>query len=402
MKLLQYLKALLDIAFLYGSFGTFFVLFLGANDALCPIFLLALILSLGHALQGKSYRFVALALALSVIPFVHSIADALMPLIVLCYLFVSIKKEEYHYTSYHEIDRARWQVIALPVLMLILALFGQGSLVSQYMLPRTILYFISLNLFLRFLRADKATLSSPSFLAFHAFSLAGVLLAGALLSSEQLIHAVLCVLQFVYSNLVVPLFTGMAMAIFGVLYLGLKLLVWVFSGFTPEETESATANYGVAEYVEESASVLSDVPTWLETVFYCVVAVIVVGLVWLVLRNMLSGFREKKGEVVVTVVRQKNDAPKQERAPLFFFAPRQKLRHYYAQFIRYAKQKGIVVKASTDTAQLEQKFGKSEATACLTQHYRHARYDEMREVEKYQAEEAKAALKAIKASGKVQ
>ncbi len=397
MKLLQYLKALVDLAFLYASFGTVFVLFLSANTSVLPLFILAFVLPLAYTMQGRWYRFVAFVPAFLLVFFVQSWVDLLTPAIAFAYLAVSMQKEEYHYTSYLELERVRWQVIALPILMAVFTLGGQGALMSQYTLPLTLLYLVVVNLFLRFLRADPETLASPSFVGAHVLSITLVILAGALLSSEVFIHAVVGAVQFVYYNCIVPVLLAVGIVIFGAIYLVIRLLMLIFGGVSLAESEDTMSYYsGLGEVVEEASSTLKGMPDWLEWAFYFFASSVVLVFVFLVIRNMLSGLREKKANDGITVTKERIAPEASDNRPRMFLTPRQKVRQYYAQFIRLAQQKGIQVKASTDTAQLAQKFGQSEETARLTKYYRHARYDETRAVEKSDAVEAKAALHAIK------
>ncbi len=398
MKLLQYLKALSDLSFLYAMFGTLFVLILGANTAFAPVFVLALVLPLGYALRGKAIRFLAFAPALLTLFFVHSMADAIMPLVGVCYLFSLLKSEAYHYTPYHEVDRFHHQIIAPPLLILCCTLFGLGNVMANYTIPMVIVYLISVNLFLRFIRADATTLAQPSFLAAHLCSLGALFVGAIVLSSRQLRSAIFSVLQYIYNMIVAPVLVGIAMVVFYSLSFFIRILMWLFGGVTLEESAAAEADYSLVQGISEESGLTDfSAPTWLEWVVTIVFALVVGALIWYVLRKMLSGTRQKKDDDFVTVTQQNIAANKPEKRPLLPRTPRQKVRAYYASLMRHAKKKGIRVTRAMDTAQLAQKLGADANVTALTAAYRHARYDETRAISPVELADAKEALKAIKA-----
>ncbi len=401
MKLLQYLKALADICFLYASFGTLCLIVFSCYSAFAPLFIFPLVVPCAYLLRGKKYRFLAVCPALLVLLFIYSPADVIMPCIVLWYLFFVVKQEQYTYLSYHEIDRFRWQIIALPILILFCMLFGLSTMMAQYTVPCTLLYLLSANLFLRLNRADEKTLASPSFLAAHLLSLGGLLVAAAVLSSAQLRSAVVQVIQFVYLNCVVPLLTAVAMAVFGAIMLVIRLIMWLFGGAAVEEIEALEADYSVMQgLIEESTLNKNVIPTWLSSLATLVMAVVAVAVVWYVIRKMLSGIKKTSQTDGITIIQQKITPESAEKRSLLFRSPRQKVRDEYRSFMRYAKKNGVVFKPSTDTKQLEQKVGYTKATNTLTALYRHARYDETRAITAEQAAEARAARKDIQSSEK--
>ncbi len=398
MKLLQYLKALADLSFLYAMVGTLLVLAAGANASLLPVFVLAFVLPLAHTMRGKPYRFVALAPALLLLPFViQGVADAIMPLAGVCYLFFAIKAEAYQYTHYHEVDRFHHQIIALPILIAFFALFGFADAMAAFTLPLALLYLLSTNLFLRLLRADATTLAQPSFLAAHLGSLIALLIGAAVLSSSTLRSAVFSVLHFLYASVLVPLLVSIAMAVFYALSFVIQIIMWLFGDVELEEVAAAEADYSIAEALTESSGFVDyNAPTWLEWCLTIGFAVLIALLIWWLLRYMLSGVRQKKGDGFVTITQQRITPQAAEPSPLLALTPRQKVRRTYAAFMRHAKKQGIRITRATDTTQLAQQFGETPHTTTLTAAYRHARYDETREVSPQEATAAKAALRAMK------
>ncbi|MFI3169341.1 MAG: hypothetical protein R3Y06_05295 [Faecalibacterium sp.] len=401
MKLLQYLKALADISFLYASFGTLCLMLFSSNSAFAPLFIFPLVVPCAYPLRGKKYRFLAVCPALFVLLFVQSPADIIMPCIVLWYLFLVVKHEQYTYLSYHEIDRFRWQIIALPILVLLCMLFGLSAMLAQYTLPCTLLYLLSANLFLRLNRADEKTLASPRFLMVHLLSLGGLLVAAAVLSSEQLRSAVVQVIQFIYLHCVVPLFTAVAMAVFWVIMLVIRVIIWLFGGAEVEEIAALEADYSVMQGLTEESTLNENViPTWLSSFATLVMVVVVVAVVWYVIRKMLSGIKKTSQMDGITITQQKITPEAVEKRGFLFRSPRQKVRAEYRAFMRHAKAHGIVISSSIDTTQLEQKVGCTKATTTLTALYRHARYDETRAIAPEQAAAARAARKKIQAGEK--
>ncbi len=407
MKLLQYLKALADISFLYAIVGSIVAIFLGCDVATLPMFLLPIILPLGYALRGKAYRFLAFAPALLCFigdftnGFTSDFTSVIMPIVSLCYLFFAMKGEQYHYIPYQEVERFHHQLIAFPFLLGFGVLFGFGALLSAFTLPTMIVYLVASNLFLRLIRADGATLAQPSFLGAHLVSLAALLGAATLLSSQQLRSAIFAAISFLYNGIVVPILVSIGMVILYAVMAVIYFFMWLFGGVTLEEAASATADYSVlSEFTEESVLNQNVVPAWVETALTVAAALLIIALVVYLIRKMLSGIRQKKADDFITITTQSiaPDAP--QKAPLLSLTPRQKVRAYYASLMRYAKKKGIRVTRATDTTQLSQKLGITPETVTLTDTYRHARYDEVHLVTKAEAAAAKAALKAIKAKQK--
>ncbi len=398
MKLLQYLKALADLSFLYAMVGTFLVLAAGANASLAPVFLLALVLPLAHTMRGKAYRFVALAPALLLLPLViQGVADAVMPLAGVCYLFCAIRAEAYQYTHYHEVDRFHHQLIALPILIGFCALFGFSATMASFTLPLALLYLLSTNLFLRLMRADATTLAQPSFLVAHLGSLVALLVGAAVLSSNGLRSAVLGVLHFLYASVLVPVLVGIAMAVFYALSFIIQIIMWLFGDVELEEVAAAQADYSIAQELTESSGFVDyNAPTWLEWCITIGFVVLVAVVIWRLVRYMLSGMRQKKGDGFVTITQQRIDSQVAAQQPLLALTPRQRVRRTYAAFMRYAKKKGVRITRATDTTQLVRQFGETQEATALTAAYRHARYDETREVSPQEVAAAKAALRAIK------
>lgn len=401
MKLLQYLKALADISFLYAIFGTLFALLFGCDIAFLPMFLLPIILPLAHALTGKAYRFLAFAPAVLLVFVVTSLTDALVPLVALAYLFFAIKSEQYRYVPYQESERFQHQIIALPFLVGFAALFGFGALLASFTLPVIIVYLVGTNLFLRLIRADAATLAQPSFLGAHLFSLVALLMAAALLSSQQFRGAVVAAISFLYNGIIVPVLLGIGMVIMYAIMAVMYFIMWLFGGVELEEVESVMADYSImSDVTEESVLNQNVVPAWVETALMVGVALLILALAAYIIRKMLSGTKQNKGDGFVTITTQSITPDAGEKRPLLSLTPRQKVRASYASFMRYAKKNGIHITRATDTAQLARQVGITPDTTTLTEAYRHARYDEVGEVTPAEAAAAKAALKAVKAKQK--
>ncbi len=328
MKLLQYLKALADISFLYAIVGSIFAIALGGSIAILPMFLLPVILPLGYALRGKACRFLAFAPALLLFfvgdvvgGFTSNLASgitcALMPIVALCYLALAIKGEQYHYIPYQEVERFHHQLIAFPFLLGFAALFGFGTLLSSFTLPVIIVYLVSTNLFLRLIRADAATLAQRGFLGAHLVSLVALLAAAALLSSQQLRSAIFAVISFVYNGIVVPILVGIGMVILYAIMAVTYFLMWLFGGITLEEAASATADYSVlSDIAEESTLNQNVVPAWVETALTLAAALLIIALVVYLIRKMLSGFQQKKADDFITITTQSIAPEPREKAPL--------------------------------------------------------------------------------------
>ncbi len=400
MKLLQTLKALVDLTFLSASFGTLAFLFYGGSDSLAPIFILALVHLIGYLCKGKAYRYAALLLAVPCLLFVQGVADAVMLLIALIYLTLALKQERYQYDSEDAIARFRWQAIALVSLAGVFSLFGAGAGIGTYTMPRIILYLVLSNLFLRFIRADAVTLASPIFVRAQMISVVAVLVAAVVVSSEALLSAVSNVVSYLYVTFIVPLFAGIAMVLVWGVVLLCRFIWFLIGGISVEEVTEVSMDYSVLTgTTEESTLNTIAFPSWMEWAATLVMAAVAIAVVWYVLRKMLAGAKQTDGDTV-SITHQRVMAAEKEKQPVLFLTPRQKVRRYYASFMAHAKKHGIRVKATTDTATIEQRFGATAETAALTECYRHARYDETQPVSKEEARQAKHALRAIQDAGK--
>lgn len=396
MKLVQYLKPLSDIAFLYCTFGTLIALIYPTQYTLLPLVILAFIQLFGYLLQGKGYRYVALLPALVLLPWIEHYYDGLMPLGALVYLFLALKKAHYNYNCDDEGDRFTLQLKILVAIVLMGYVFGIGELITQYTMPYLFIYLVSSNLLLRMLKADSETMASPSFVRFNLMTLVIVLIAAVVVSSEVVVGTVVSAVAYLYQSFVVPLVLGILSGILWVINWIYELIAGLF-GLNGEiafnevtlEISSAQDMLG-GEVIEQYIT-----PQWLETLGIAVVVAIVLAIFAFVLHRMLGGRKEDGGDGYVTTVQSTTTAKREGRFSLLL-SPRDKVRKYYLDFMTHASKRGIEVTPATDTAQLEERYGPTQDTAILRERYCHARYDSSREVSKTDVAQAKQALKEIK------
>lgn len=397
MKLVQYLKPLSDFSFLYAIFGTIVVLSFSAQQSLWPMLILSAIQVLGYLLKGKGYRYVALLPALGLIPFFQQPVDAIMPTVAVVYLFLTIRKEGYYFVGDDEVDRFRLQIKILVGLVVVGYIMGIGTAIAQYTLPCVYLYLTSSNLLLRMLRADRETMASPSFLRFNLISLVAVLVGAVVASSDLVLGTILGAVGYVYTNVVVPIIIAVITGIlWGINWL-YQLIAGLFNAEVALSFDDVTLDmFSVDELTGGEVAEMVETPGWMEIAAITFVVLVVLALLALVLRKMLGGEKEGKGDGHITVTESVVTASQEKGGFSLFLSPREKLRKYYAEFINHAKKHGVVVRSSTDTAQLETMYGPTPETKVLRDCYRLARYDQSHEISKEELTKAKEALKGIK------
>lgn len=403
MKLVQYLKALVDISFLYCAFGTTLALFYDVDYGLTPLLILPVIQFLGYLWRDKPHRYAAFAPALLLVFFIHGVVDCVLPGIALVYLYQAMKRQKYVYMPEDEVSRFQKQTCVLFACIAIGYVFEQGGIISLYTLPKMVLYLAGGNVFLRTIRADQATMESPVFLRFNLASLIAVMVVAVVLSTKQVFDAICSAMIYLYLNYVYPVLTAIIYAIVWVVNGIYQIFVWLFGQRTLEPNGELIDLSGLGEMGEGLGVGSVNVPQWLVWTSMTLGIGLVVLILVLVLRRMLEGDELKEhDDYITTTMETMVVLPKDKKGGSLMASPRDKLRRYYRQFMRHAIKQGVAIRPSTDTAQIEQRFGADEQTAILRDCYRHARYDFTRPVDKTHVAQAKAALKAIKEKTKAQ
>lgn len=399
MKLLQYIKALSDVTFLYGTFGLFLAMVFNLTGSLPPVFLLALVHLVGYLLREKHYRYVALVLGLPLIFFIHSFGDDLMPVIALFYLGAVMKGRQYELASVDEIRHFKTRLIAIPFLVFFGYVLGMGTIVSQYAIPVIFLYLVSTNLLLRMLKADQATMAAPAYMRFQVASLIVVSLVSLAISSRWLISTLLSGLNNLYFTYIAPFLLNVVPGVIWVFQWIAALFEYLFSDFSMSTSGTSMMNIMDSDVLFGEGIVESiTTPLWVIILGICIVVALFLLILFFIIRRMLTGRRKQVMETYTTTHYSATQAARPAKKRALFLSPKEKVRKYYREFMVHAQNTGVPVSCSIDTTQLESRYGASPHTNLLTHHYRHARYDDTHQVTKEEAAQAKEALKDIKAT----
>ncbi|MCL2566241.1 MAG: hypothetical protein FWE24_10640 [Defluviitaleaceae bacterium] len=101
-----------------------------------------------------------------------------------------------------------------------------GAFLSGVIVPYLIMFAASSIILMRMIRHDTEILEHTRFKAMNSLSVAGVLLAGAALGSEQGIRTILTILSFIYFRMFIPILYYIILAIGAVLFPIFRLLGW--------------------------------------------------------------------------------------------------------------------------------------------------------------------------------
>lgn len=397
MKLVQFIKPLADLSFIYAMLGSILAMALPLNSSLIPLFLLASVHLIGYLLQGKPYRFVAFTPLILLVFFIGHPTDLILPAISLVYLIIAVKREGYFYSSSEEIDHFRSQIVFFPILIFFGYLLGASAIITSYTLPKVFLYLVVSNLLLRTLRADPETMETPSFTRFNMITIIIVGIFSLAFSFQPLIDAIVNGVSYVYFNYLGPGFLAIVSLFIWALTIVSNAFMSIFTGAS-ESTFSMSGMMSMSmETIFEGKTITEVEPAeWLVPLIVTILSIVAFILLILLFRRM---FGRLKGEAKDTHVKTDTGANrgfgKKERFSLFL-TPREKLRKVYVDFMNHALDEGVVLTVSTDSGQLELMYGPSQDTEILTRHYRSARYDPVNDINKAQIEEAKQAVKAIK------
>lgn len=401
MIIVQYLKAMMDIAFLYSTFGTICMIVFSINSSLLPIVILPCIYLFSYFLKGKKHRYLSFALAVLIIPFVENFQDIIMPIFILIYLYLLIKEDNYGYFVLTEVRRFQIQAKILPVFIILGYVFQVGSIISQYTLPVVILYFMSSNLFLRMIRADENTIKSKAFLKFNLLSLLGVVLTALIISSDRFLTTVSNFASYIYNVYIYPFVAGFVAIFVWIIKLISQIIMLLLGDIESIDMSDVSASMTDLE----STSYIStfeeyQTPSWLLGLGIFIATAVFALLLWYFIHKMLDTGKEKDEQSYTNITLEKSDFKQDKSHIRIFLSPREKLRKYYGEFMVYAKKQGIDISPTTDTEQLESMFGQNIDTKVLKEDYRHARYDFSREVKKEQVSRVKNSLKNIKSKEK--
>lgn len=401
MKLVQYLKALADLTFLYCTFGTVLAMMFPHSGGWIAPALLAVVAVLGYLLRGKAYRYGVLLLGAVGLVLSSHTAGRVMVAVALLYLALAMKKEGYHYASMEEVDRFRLQIkIILGVLFLGYVL-GGGAVITATILPIALIYLVSNNLLLRTLQGGEEAMESPALLRFNLVSLVGVMVAAAVLTSQQVLSALGSGVTYLYQCVIFPLIMGLLQVLFWVVGVIYDLLAGLFNWDGELEATEVTIDIASAkDTFNLDGTEQITTPAWLSILGVALGVAIVLGVLIFIMGKLLGNRGDGAEGDYVTVTTVVGEGGREKERPTIFRSPRDKVRRYYAEFISYAKKQGVMVERSTDTAQLEDMYGATAETAQLRDCYRRARYDHETPVDKGQVAQAKEALKAIKTKGR--
>ncbi len=397
MKLVQFMKPLADLSFIYGMLGTLLAMAFPLTTSLIPLFIMAAIQLLGYLLQGKSYRFVALIPAVLLLLFIGHWVDFILIAISLAYLFLAIKREGYFYNSPEEIDHFRSQIVFFPILIFFGYLLGASAIINSYTLPKVFLYLVVSNLLLRTLRADPETMETPSFTRFNMITIVIVGIFSMMLSYQPLIDAIVSGVSYVYFTFIGPGFLALLSLFIWALSAIATLFYSIFNG-SSEGTFSMSGMMSMnMETLFEGKTITEVEPAeWLVPLIVTILSIVALILLILLFRRMFGRIKgEAKDTHVMTEAGAGRGFGKGERFSLFL-TPREKVRKTYVDFMNHAVEEGVILTVSTDTGQLELMYGPTQDTEVLTRHYRSARYDPVNDINKTQIDEAKQAVKAIK------
>lgn len=406
MSFLLFLKVFCELCLCYAVLGSFPGLFYAGYSFLLPAVLGAIAVALAAALNKsgrKIHRSGCIILPLLTLIFCNNAAD-IIPLIpaMLCCAVVILRESFYlEYYSFQTTFRKCLIGFGIYfVVILTLALFEEAvpdnRNITDYQTAAFygILFASSGVLLQRQLRLGLEN-DSKELVRKKAFYclLTIALMMGAVWLVNILVHDGVDILMRLITNT------------FGILIGALSWLVMLFFGkqpLVPEPTETVLPTIGTEPQYTTPLPTFSGDPIpkpdvtqpispWLPTV-------LIVAAVVMLLLFLLQTY-QKNGNNIVFSAKEENLESAPKKKAITKRSNRSKIRHYYRQFLRFERKKGLkytTTQTSADILASVSPLTNRAAAAALREEYLHARYDHATDITDAQVARAKSALKKIR------
>lgn len=277
-----------------------------------------------------------------------------------------------------------WLYIPFATLLMLIA--PMRAYVQVYSLPFALVFLLSAAGVMRILQHDASVLGQRRFQLANALTLAGILVAGAGVSSARFLSAVRWVM-------VDGLYGLVLLAADGFFYLFMLLLGTLFPHITPLEEIAEGEMMDFSLFGEEP---MNEPSGWLLTVFMILVAVAVILILWLLFKRLAAASLRLPSTNDMSMYEQYTPLSAAHKRNT---RPQNGLRRVYRQFLRLCVKRGIppVPQATSSyyTHRATTAFSLSDEANELRALYLPVRYGN-RSPEKKDAAAARGLLKRIK------
>lgn len=406
MSILAFLKVFGDICLCYAVMGSFPALFVHDFSLIWPAVLCGAGVSIGVILSESGrgrLRLLALLLPLSLVLLCDSALELLLVIPAIVYAAVVIIRGDFslEYYSFQALFRRCLTVLSVFfIVVMTFHLFEISSDQSTFVMDHenTFLYglmYAAAGVILqRQLRiGTDGNGKDPQLIRSRTVvSLCGIsaFLIGIVVAERLLRDSASSVIRFVLEGfaLIVGAIGWVLSEFFNSIEQEFKEQV-----FSPPPTSSTTPTNPLPTFHGGTGQLPQEEPIELGFPWWLAVLVVLVMVVIMVCLLMI--FRPRGNTPASAEVREKSEPQKRER-PQLRRSNRNKVRHYYRQFLRAERKKGLKQQTNQTSADILQKVSPDTDHAAaerLREVYLHARYDEKNEITQEQVDAAKAALK---------
>ena len=373
MELTVFLKMLFDASAFLTVVGYVTSLFTPVSLLLIPAMLTALACGGCYLVRdrGGLVSRLPLLLALPGFAFADTAADYVLVAVLLFYLIYVTTKRLYlnDDDDFRDIFRKLFMLSLMPCLFSAIAV--QIDVLNSILLPYIFIMAVCGVALLRILRHNREIIDSPAFKLSNMLTVAGVCGLALLLGSGMVLGAVGSALGFVYTKLVIPLFTVFIYAStrFLSLFSGLFRLIFHREVKFYEDESSKSGNSNDLEFDDVGPTHVPDIVVW---IFF---ALLIAAAAFLVVKGLkaLAGknrrFDSKSG---FQVSREAIGISPEPRRGLFTRrSERDAVRHQYRRFLKECLDRGFRITKDLDT---------EEIARAAEEYFPGAPLDELREI----------------------